>query len=66
MLDVLRSPAAHSAQTIISEVMKSADRHAQGHPQHDDMTALAFIFRGTNKILTDEATIPLKTSIPLN
>ncbi|MFN8361994.1 MAG: GAF domain-containing SpoIIE family protein phosphatase [Candidatus Kapaibacterium sp.] len=53
MLDVLRSPAAHSAQTIISEVMKSADRHAQGHPQHDDMTALAFIFRGTNKILTE-------------
>lgn len=53
MLDVLRSPASHSAQSIISEVMKSADRHAQGHPQHDDMTALAFIFRGTKNILTE-------------
>ncbi len=62
MLDVLRSPASHSAQTIISEVMKSADRHAQGHPQHDDMTALAFIFRGSDKILTEEATISNNTT----
>ncbi len=46
ILDILRSPSAESAHTIIKEVMKAVEYHAGSFPQHDDMTCLAFIYRG--------------------
>lgn len=50
ILDVLRSPSAESAKTIIKEVMKSVEYHAGTCAQHDDMTCLAFIYRGNGAI----------------
>jgi len=46
ILDVLRSPSAESAQMIIKDVMKAVEHHAGSCSQHDDMTCLAFIYRG--------------------
>ncbi len=46
ILDILRSPSAESAQMIIKEVMKAVEYHAGSCPQHDDMSCLAFIYRG--------------------
>jgi serine phosphatase RsbU (regulator of sigma subunit)/fumarate reductase subunit D len=49
ILDILRSPSAESAHSIIKEVMKAVEYHAGSFPQHDDMTCLAFIYRNNGE-----------------
>lgn len=57
ILDILRSPSAESAQMIIKEVMKAVEYHAGSFPQHDDMTCLAFIYRGNGNVNTSKRTL---------
>lgn len=66
LLDVLRSPAAQSAQTILHEVDAAVGRHAGAALQHDDITAVAVVYRGTTNGALQPAQITDVESAPDN
>ncbi|GAB1431024.1 hypothetical protein MASR2M18_18580 [Ignavibacteria bacterium] len=47
LIDILRSPASQSADAILKEIGAAAERHKGTAAQHDDVTAVAFVYRGT-------------------
>ncbi len=54
LLNVLRSPAADSATSILKAVEDAVAHHAGCIEQHDDITALAIVYKGnTSKVLIE-------------
>lgn len=66
LLDVLRSPAAQSAATILHEVNTAVVHHAKSAMQHDDITAVAVVYKGIQyqtQLLPDESVVSAPVAV---